>query len=45
MEPALQLDGGRLGAFADPSGSQLWVASRLEAISPDELKRRIKQQR
>jgi uncharacterized glyoxalase superfamily protein PhnB len=39
-EPADQFYGDRMGGVQDPSGNQWWVATHIEDVSPEELKRR-----
>ncbi|HEY6906457.1 MAG TPA: VOC family protein [Ignavibacteriaceae bacterium] len=40
MAPADQFYGDRNAAVADPSGNSWWIATHIEDVSPDEMKRR-----
>jgi len=39
-EPANQFYGDRHGAVTDPVGNQWWIATHVEDVSPEEMKRR-----
>lgn len=43
MAPATMFYGDRSGAFTDKSGNQWWVATHVEDVAEDELKRRMAQ--
>ncbi len=38
--PALQFYGDRSGGVKEPSGNTIWIATHVEDVAPDELKRR-----
>ncbi len=40
MEPATQFYGDRNAGIEDPSGNYWWIATHVEDISPEELRRR-----
>jgi PhnB protein len=40
MEPANQFYGDRHGAVKDPTGNLWWIATHVEDVSPEEMKRR-----
>lgn len=40
MEPADQFYGDRLAGVQDPAGNQWWIATHIEDVSPEEIKRR-----
>jgi uncharacterized glyoxalase superfamily protein PhnB len=44
MEPATQFYGDRNAGVQDPSGNYWWIATHLEDVSPEELKRRAEAQ-
>jgi uncharacterized glyoxalase superfamily protein PhnB len=39
-EPADQFYGDRSGGCVEPSGNTIWLATHIEDVAPDELKRR-----
>ena len=40
MEPATQFHGDRHGGVEDPAGNLWWIATRVEDVPPEELKKR-----
>jgi PhnB protein len=44
-EPRTEFYGDRMAGVADSQGNQWWVATHVEDVSPDEMKRRAQQQR
>ncbi len=40
MEPANQLYGDRNGGVKDPTGNLWWIATHVEDVSPEEMKKR-----
>jgi uncharacterized glyoxalase superfamily protein PhnB len=44
MEPADQFYGDRNAGVQDPTGNYWWIATHLEDVSPEELKRRAEAQ-
>jgi PhnB protein len=40
-EPSTQFYGDRHGAVTDASGTQWWIATHVEDVTPDEMKRRM----
>lgn len=38
--PTLQFYGDRAGGLIEPSGNTLWIATHVEDVAPDELRRR-----
>ena len=42
-EVADQFYGDRSGGVQDPSGTQWWIATHVEDVSPEEMERRIKE--
>ena len=45
MEPANQFYGDRNAGIQDPSGNFWWIATHVEDVSPEEMKRRAAAQR
>lgn len=43
QEPADQFWGDRMGGVKDPSGTQWWIATHQEDVSPEELGRRAEE--
>ena len=43
-EPETQFYGDRSGGVMDSAGNQWWVGSRVEEVSPEEMKRRMAEQ-
>jgi len=43
MEPADQFHGDRYGGVKDPSGNCWWIATHIEDVLPEEMKRREKE--
>lgn len=43
MEPADQIYGDRMGGVKDPTGITWWLATHIEDVSPDEMRRRLKE--
>jgi PhnB protein len=43
MEPADQFYGDRNAGIQDPSGNQWWIATHVEDVSPEEMKRRTEE--
>lgn len=39
-EPETMFHGDRSGGVQDPSGTQWWIATRVEEVSPEEMERR-----
>jgi PhnB protein len=44
MEPATQFYGDRNAGVQDPSGNYWWIATHVEDVSPEEVKRRAETQ-
>jgi PhnB protein len=44
MEPATQFYGDRNAGVQDPTGNYWWIATHLEDVSPEEMKRRAEAQ-
>jgi uncharacterized glyoxalase superfamily protein PhnB len=44
MEPATQFYGDRNGGVQDPTGNFWWIATHVEDVSPEELRRRAEAQ-
>ncbi len=42
-EPADQFYGDRSGGVKDPAGNHWWIATHIEDVSPDELKKRAEE--
>ena len=42
-EPANQFYGDRSGGVKEPSGNTIWIATHVEDVAPDELRRRAAQ--
>lgn len=40
-EPTNQFYGDRHGGVKDPCGNQWWIATHIEDVSPDEMKKRV----
>lgn len=40
-DPETMFYGDRTGGVEDPSGTQWWIASRVEIVSPEEMERRM----
>ncbi len=45
MEPATQFYGDRNAGIQDPSGNYWWIATHVEDVSPEEMKRRAERNR
>ena len=43
MEPLTQFYGDRHGGIKDPSGNVWWIATHVEDVSPEELKKRAEE--
>jgi uncharacterized glyoxalase superfamily protein PhnB len=43
-EPADQFYGDRSGCCLEPSGNTIWIATHIEDVAPEELKRRAAEQ-
>jgi uncharacterized glyoxalase superfamily protein PhnB len=43
-EPTTQFYGDRHGAVTDPCGNQWWIATHVEDVSPEEMRRRAQAQ-
>lgn len=41
MEPADQFYGDRNGGIQDPAGNTWWIATHVEDVAPEELKKRV----
>jgi PhnB protein len=41
QEPADQFYGDRSGGVSDPSGNAWWIATHIEDVSPEEIRRRM----
>ena len=39
-KPTQQFYGDRSGGVKEPSGNTIWIATHVEDVAPDELKRR-----
>lgn len=44
VEPMDIFYGDRSGGLSDPFGTQWWIATHIEDVSPDEIERRMKNQ-
>src|SRR6266702_2881945 len=42
QEPTTQFYGDRTAAVKDPTGNRLWIASRVEEVSSEEMEKRMK---
>ena len=43
MEPTNHFYGDRSGGVQDPAGNKWWIATHIEDVSPEEMKRRIRE--
>jgi uncharacterized glyoxalase superfamily protein PhnB len=42
-EPADQFYGDRMAGVSDSGGNQWWIATHIEDVAPEEMKRRMEQ--